>query len=65
MPLGEILMSRSIIVPEPGVFPPDVRPRVEILRQDLNAALQRGELVKARDIRQSLIILAIWYPGAV
>jgi hypothetical protein len=46
-------------------IPDEARARAETLRQDLNAALQRGELVKARDIRQSLIILAIWYPGAV
>ncbi len=39
--------------------------RIRALRRDLEATLQRGELVKARDIRQSLIILAIWYPGAV
>jgi hypothetical protein len=36
--------------------------RIRALRRDLEATLQRGEHVKARSIRQSLMIMSIWYP---
>lgn len=36
--------------------------RVMALRRDLENALQRGELIQARGIRQSLAVMAIWYP---
>ena len=36
--------------------------RIMALQRDLNAALQRSELIQARGIRQSLAIMAIWYP---
>lgn len=39
--------------------------RIMALQRDLEATLQRGELVKARGIRQSLTIMSIWYPEVI
>jgi hypothetical protein len=39
--------------------------RIRALRRDLEATLQRGELIQARGIRLSLAIMTIWYPEAV
>lgn len=54
-------MSGAIIVPEPEVFPREVRNYVWRLRHDLDAALQRGDLLQARGFRLSLEIQAIFW----
>ena len=45
-----------------GICPPEARARFQTLQQELNAALQRGDLLRARGIRLSLKVMAIWWP---
>lgn len=46
---------------DPEIFPPEAQARVRTLQQELGAALQRGDLLRARDLRQSLGIQAVWW----
>ena len=54
---GDIAAARG-----PGICPPEVRARFQTLQQALDAALQRGDLLRARGIRLSLQVMAIWWP---
>jgi len=56
------MMPGGIATPKGlGICPPEARARVTVLQQELNAALQRGDLLRARGIRLSLQVMAIWY----
>lgn len=57
-------MSGAIAVPQDlGSYPPEARARVLTLQQDLDAALQAGDLLRARGLRLSLQVQAIfWLP---
>lgn len=56
------MMSRTIVVPEDlEAFPPEVRSLVGGLQQRLAAAQQDGDLLRARGIRLSLEIQAIFW----
>lgn len=56
-------MPGDIAAPKgPGICPPEARARVTALQQALDAALQRGDLLRARGIRLSLKVMAIWWP---
>ena len=55
-------MPGDIAAPEDlGPLPPEARARVTALQQALDAALQRGDLLRARGIRLSLEIQAIFW----
>ena len=56
------MMPGDIAVPAPEAFPRDVRGYVQRLRRALDAAVQRGDLLRARGIRLSLQVMAIWWP---
>ena len=60
-------MSRTIAVPEdPEAFPPEARDLVRGLQQKHAAALQAGDLLRARGLRLSLQVQAIfWLPDEV
>lgn len=57
------MMPGDIAAPKGlGICPPEARARVTALQQALDAALQRGDLLRARGIRVSLQVMAIWWP---
>ena len=57
MMLGDVAATKGL-----GICPPEARARFLTLQQELNAALQRGDLLRARVIRVSLQVMAIWWP---
>jgi len=68
---GQVLMPGTIAVPQDleaflPAFPPLARERVRCLLRDEATALQAGDLLQARGIRQSLRIQAVLHlPDAV
>jgi len=57
------MRSGGITAPKDlGICPPEARARYQTLHQELNAALQRGDPLRARGIRLSLQVMAIWWP---
>ena len=57
------MMPGDIAAPKgPGICPPEARARFRTLQQELSAALQRGDLLRARGVRLSLQVMAIWWP---
>jgi len=64
-------MSPAIAVPEdPAAFPPEVRGVVRALQEKLAAAVQAGDLLRARGLRLSLEVQTIFWilpdvPGAL
>ncbi|MFA7122369.1 MAG: hypothetical protein WC277_12880 [Bacilli bacterium] len=53
------MRSGAIVVPAPDAFPREVRGYVQRLRRALDAAVQRGDLLRASDLRLSLEVQTI------
>ena len=53
------MRSGDIAVPGPEAFPREVRGYVRRLRRDLDAAVQAGDLLRARVLRLSLEVQTI------